>query len=975
MTQAGHGLTHVLVLGVFLHALYVLSIFDIYFTSPVVQHIESLVYTDSPPAKRVVIFVADGCRADKFFETNGTTTTDERVSFLRHVIQTQGSWGVSHTRVPTESRPGHVALFAGMYEDVSAVTKGWADNPVNFDSIFNQSTASFLFGSPDIVPMFARQVPHAHEEHYSHEEEDFAKRDASELDVWVFRRLQNLLRTAHDDAKLHAQLNSDKVVIFCHYLGIDSNGHAHRPNSKDYLNNIALVDEVVEKSYRLIEDYYNYDQRTAYVFTADHGMSLKGAHGDGDPANTRTPLVVWGAGVQKPVPVPPATSFHINLPTQSRAQVRAQLQAQEEQEARARNEWGVLAHLMRNDVMQADVAPLISALLGLPYPRNSVGVLPFSYLTKGAYRAHAVRSNARQLYLHALRKEHEKEGHTVMWFQPYRPFRARGVELLRFLAHDLDDHDDDACDKVERVSQEVIDICLQTLEYFQRYDWFFLLSLVVLGYLGWIFTLLIAYVHPLEFKILWLLGPDGKQVDVKLVVGLFATFGYLALEHSPFTYYLYVFFPLVFSLFLWNHAKKMRSFWKSARAYTLSSHWTHSIELLLLPVSLELVVWGYEHRAVFGLLFSLVALSPSIQRAQKKDKRRESFPAATRAWTISCGLLSIFPYLPTEYGEHTALVHVGGLALLLLTTILHQKGLHDPNYWPIASFGLRATPVLLSLVTLHMTMHYLEGERSKPPFGLTIANWVVAILPIVALGLQLPQASCRFPVTSRLAQPPHLHLVGTRSMQRLVDIMLAFAPSYILLSIAYETLFYVTLCAVLMSWVQVEAHASSRRGKWQEVHRALVFLLLIHIAFFGTGNVASMSSFEISSTYRFVTVFSPFLMGTLLIGKILIPFMLVACTFHLILLLPTPVEAKADRLPASRYFLLVVAMSDLLALHFLFLVKNEGSWKEIGNSISMFGIVNAQIVFVPVLFLLAQVFNRGVVPRMTDTRWYEMKRQ
>ena len=51
------------------------------------------------------------------------------------------------------------------------------------------------------------------------------------------------------------------------------------------MNNIQVVDGIVKETEKLINDFYG-DKETSFIFTADHGMSNIGNHGDGSKSAT-----------------------------------------------------------------------------------------------------------------------------------------------------------------------------------------------------------------------------------------------------------------------------------------------------------------------------------------------------------------------------------------------------------------------------------------------------------------------------------------------------------------------------------------------------------------------------------------------------------------------------------------------------------------------------------------------------------------
>ncbi|KAG1698129.1 GPI ethanolamine phosphate transferase 1 [Nymphon striatum] len=150
----------------------------------------------------------------------------------------------------------------------------------------------------------------------------------------------------------------------------------------------------------------------------------------------------------------------------------------------------------------------------------------------------------------------------------------------------------------------------------------------------------------------------------------------------------------------------------------------------------------------------------------------------------------------------------------------------------------------------------------------------------------------------------------------------------------------------------------------QDFHRAYIFIYLIIGAFFGTGNIASLNSFDVSSVFCFVTVFNPFIMGGLLLLKVIIPFIMVTCVFraiHVVLNLPT-----------RGLLLIVLLMSDFMGLHFFFLVRDTGSWLDIGTSISHYVIVMSTIIFVIVLYGVATLltsFNLSYTNKSFKLHW------
>lgn len=245
------------------------------------------------------------------------------------------------------------------------------------------------------------------------------------------------------------------------------------------------------------------------------------------------------------------------------------------------------------------------------------------------------------------------------------------------------------------------------------------------------------------------------------------------------------------------------------------------------------------------------------------------------------------------------------------------------------------------------------------PRGSQIVGWLTLIISFL------------MPFAHRL-QP------NTHYLHRLLVIFLTFAPTFIILTTSYEGLFYVVYSITLLTWVRLEHYGQVfatpeperkqsngatkpstalisrfRPLKLSDARVALFFFVLLQSAFFSTGNVASVSGFSLDCVARLIPVFDPFSQGALLVLKLMIPFALISANLGIL--------NKRLGVAPSALFMMAMALSDVLTLYFFWVVKDEGSWLEIGSTISHFVIASLMCVFVAALEGVSAFFISGVV--------------
>ncbi|SPP73615.1 GPI ethanolamine phosphate transferase 1-like [Drosophila guanche] len=852
-------LVHVLLLGSIL----------VNFRSTVIQDLQPqpplLAYALDAPASRLVIFATDGLRAASFFEDNC-----HHVPHLREIFMREGLVGISRTRTPTESRPGHIALLAGFYEDPSAVFTGWKRNPVQFDSLLNHSGYSFSWGCPDIMGVFESVTKRGggvlfHS--FDDKVYESARWATYRLDEWVFSQVSVFL-----DHMKNKWSTSSPVVFFLHLPSTDRAGHVHKPATSLFHNSLNITDHGIWEMYQQFEETFP-DKQTVYLLTSDHGMTDTGIHGSGTQHETETPFMLWGAGVSRTASTVGTRKF-------------------------VANDEGV--QLPLHELEQAQLTPLMSALIGLPPPMNNFGILPTGYMAVSEeYEAMAAHSNALQLLAQyeKLLEQHRK-GLFADILNNFDELSQAEIDAYKQLIVKL--HSKRAYAKSLTRSNVVMELTLKGIDYYHGYYRNCLLLSTTATFLGWIFYLYRLLSRNSAGKLQIMLERQEKVSRVTLDVSMFLLLFFLVAQRTPIAIAFYLLLPLP----VWMMALKPKACGTSSVAVPISqpgaSALTSASQLLLIIVCAELMVFTFFERRLISVCF--VAFGCYNNWRNFVPNSREFY-----SWLALVVILACFPFLPLAEGYQNWYLFLAGVVLVLLKEFWFKKRRSSYSYH---------TKYCNAVILLNTVIcAYLDSEDYDIPIVLYVANWSFLIYAFVSI----------------------MRNKESNLEDRLAQICFNLGSLHALLSTSYESVF-VQLLTMELSLSLTALNVNSRQSVLCASFSILLYTLF---SFFGMETLKSLDLFDSNSGRCFIGKYAPFVTMGLVLLKHSLPVVVNLSILH--------THCEYVRKRERKILICMLIICNIMGLNFLYLVRNQGSWAEMGASIIHFNVVG----LLPVVHLLS----------------------
>ncbi len=246
--------------------------------------------TGDAVARRVILIVIDGCRADRFGEA--------RTPFLDRMA----AEGVVAADMRTVYPARTVTAFTSMLTGATPRVHGMRSNFVpslgaKCDSIFavlaRRGLRGRLAGIAHLVDAFGEETV----------ETVTAVTANEEIDEALVARAREVL------------VRDDPELLVLQTLSVDQTGHARGSYYPEYLERIEATDRLIEDFIGWCHDEGYMDGATVLV-TSDHGQGRGiGGHGHLTEPEKRVPFIAWGEGVPRGVRIEEPRSLVDVAPT------------------------------------------------------------------------------------------------------------------------------------------------------------------------------------------------------------------------------------------------------------------------------------------------------------------------------------------------------------------------------------------------------------------------------------------------------------------------------------------------------------------------------------------------------------------------------------------------------------------------------------------------------------------------------------